>query len=481
MKRYLLILLPIIALGCISGGDTAESATTCVPVDTSGVLIQNFQSDVPNILTGEDIVFLMQVENMGDAQATGVEAEITSLGGLNPKGGVSLVQNVGDLEEKVEGIEAPSVVDWELTSPSDLGTLEKETMSVKARLTYDYVSSGQADVVYVPNDEWRQRQKSGETVIDAGVQCSNAPVSVSVIPQNPLRANPEEDGAVSVRFTIRNEAGGIIKNVEGNLDVVDSIKVDLNSLTDDFEPTADCDFEFDDEDGARMLYAEDMKLINGQKTLSCKFRLMDAPIRETRFPLVANLEYRYVQEDEADVVVETIAGYTELNLGKDDAEELLNYTKTLNVEGQSDKVEFEFTARTYDGTIFDDVDGTNGTLWNVSGDSLVLIAHAAVNGESLMDTFDETAVWSASIRNQNTKSYPLTIDKIEEADCSDCTGTTGDIANDTYGPFEIYLDFADAPSGGNLYDLGEEATVTIGFSITGKSASGSITNFYLEE
>ncbi|MFH1787037.1 MAG: hypothetical protein ABH829_05315 [archaeon] len=484
MKRYLVLLLPLLALGCISGGGGGDAMGTCTPDDVSGVVIQLFQPDVPSILVGEDIVFLMKVENMGDAQATGTEAEITSLGGLTKKAGESLVQSLGDLEEHVEGIEAPAVTEWELKAPADLGTLESQTINVKARLSYDYVSSGQADVVFIPNDEWRQRQKSGDTAIDAGVQCSNAPISVSVIAQNPLRADPEGDGATSVRFTIRNDGDGIIKSIDGDLDVIDSIRVDISDLSSDFEPTADCDFDYDD--ASRVLLAEDLKLINGQKTLSCKFSLVDAPIRETRFPMVANVRYRYFQESEATVMVEAISTYTELNLGKDDAVDLYaggtGYVKSIKVAGTP--YNFNFMAKRMDGAAPINVDGTSTTAWQIqdTDEYLVVVAHASFNGITSNETFSNTGIWSASIRNENTKSYPLTVHKVLEAD--DVLSTASpDINADNLGPFLIYLDFPQGEgwpaSTSSIYSTTDPATLTIGFTYQGKSASGTITNLYL--
>ncbi|MFH1786759.1 MAG: hypothetical protein ABH829_03875 [archaeon] len=434
MKR-LLLLLPLLVLGCVGGTSGGGTIQRCEPEVMDGVLINAFSAGIPSAYIGEGITFTMEVENFGSSPASSIAAELTSLGGLD-RGTEELVQTISDLDAYVEGAPAPDIADWVLYAPSDIGTLQKKTATVRGRLSYDFVSTGQADVIYMPSDEWRQRQKTGDVGLDSNMECSNGPIAVTVLPLNPLRTDPGASGTVTLRVLVSNDGTGIVKNAAGQIDVVDSVTIDL---PDDLHRTSDCDFTGPRTNGA-ILSAHNFRLIGGEKYFSCRLELSNAPLRESRYPITAILNYRYELEQTTNLDILSEATYVSLDTQGDHVDNLLGYIQ----DG------FDYSVLVWDAATSTLLPmSSTANPWVIgdanrdpSGNYLVLTVDAAYSGSSNASFFECTAgncansPWSATIRNDDSKTYKLVVNKVEEA-----AGTTGGMNADDVGPFRVYLDF----------------------------------------
>lgn len=438
MRRLLLLLAIPLLLGCIGGDDTStvSTVTRCTPELTDGVVMNDFAAGVPDAYIGEPVTFTMEVENLGSSVATSIKAELTSLGGFE-RDGEELVKTVTDLDAYVEGAPAPDIADWELNAPASLGTLESKVSTLRGRLDYNYRSTGQADIVYVPTAEWRQRQKTGETYIETNQECSNGPIAISVQPMNPLRAEPGKDGEINLRFVLTDLGDGVVKSATGDLNVIDTLNVEIPA---DLEPTSDCDLT----GTGTMLTASNLKLIGGEKSLSCRLSFTNkAPLRESQYPIQAIATYGYELEETTDVTVYAEARYMELDTGGDQLATLDTEYGLFSDSGPANPI-------------------TAANPFKKDG-SLYVKAMATHNGDSAVTGFETKSYWTASIRNDDSKTYVLKVDEVAATAAAD----DGDILY-----VKLVFKTGEPETDSALFDA--NCTLTLEVSKEGLSASRTI-------
>ena len=376
MRRlWILLTIPLI-LGCIGGeggifGSEEEiDFAGCVPEVPDGLVVTSFQPDLAEIFSDEGVTLTLELGNLGESKATGIEAEILNSGVLKPKAGETIIQTVSDMD--VQAVDMPPVsdqADWELVTDG-IGTAGSEIEAPAASVSFDYVSFGNAMVKFLPRDEWRQMRQDGETV-EVPQTCSNGPLAVSV---EPLKAPITEDsGEFTTRVILKNIGSGKAKT--GELDMLGTITLDLpTGLT----TGSVCDFA---DDGNGNLVATGKKLNrDGELTLTCKLALDEdavSIVREADYEVKADVEYRYVVDSSTSVTV------------------------TEGVTSLSTAI----------------VSPTDGADWNYDT-TMTVEVNPIRNGESICNAADlDKDDFEATIKNDMTSTIVLNIDSIVKANC----------------------------------------------------------------
>ncbi len=184
MKKSLIILL--IAVVLVSG------CTDQRPVNSSesrGVTINAFDASPVKAFNGEQILFDLEVENIGGTTARNVQADLFGVEGqwrdsmgnlvdstLTTWGAITLKppfaeRNIpGDLR----------IAQWQLTTP-DIPQGVTVNLPIEARVTYDYNTSGHLGIKMISQDEFRRKQLLGQDVSNPfEIVNSNGPLKLSI-------------------------------------------------------------------------------------------------------------------------------------------------------------------------------------------------------------------------------------------------------------------------------------------------------------
>lgn len=249
---------------------------------TAGVVISSFQVIPNTIEAGDDATFLITVENRGGIDANDVDYTIFGLEDSNSWTGVSSVDD-GDNElehaDNSRGIPGGiTTQEWEAQSK------EKNTdisYPVTARVDYDY--STEADIVLLlygrdnPNVKNTGIQQS--TISQVAV--TDGPLRITTRNAPPLIGANTDDFRLS--FDIVNIGGGRTYTSDRS-DDLDRIQVDAEG----------CDITSSN---------NEFKLINGQRTISCKVNVNIEEDGQATQTIKLTVDYRYIVESRATATV----------------------------------------------------------------------------------------------------------------------------------------------------------------------------------
>ncbi len=440
--KYWSLLMILLVFGCTGGGGEVEPEySSCSPVASTGLQITAFYPELAEVMTtDEEITFTLETENLGDSKASNIKAEIFNYGGFSVENDKT-VDSISDLESYTPDAAFTEQANWVLTPPTDIGTGEPRTYEIKSKLSFDYTSTGEVDVVYIPDTEWRIRRQEGNTLIEDNQQCSSGPVAVSVEPMNPVIAAPGTPKEFTFRVILTNLGEGRVWSSTEGLDKIDRVEVTLQG---EITPVKGSCTDFNTDTDGKLISHEDepVKLSMGaSKILSCKLKLGDAPVREATYPITAKAFYRYVEEDSTEITV-TPSSHS------------LDFTEKTTIVAKNEKD----TAITGDWVLDND-----------EKHELVVTLEPYYDGEFTEDFADTTkSLWEATAVNKNmidayefavVEGYPV-VNK-DSADKADGTVTVRFKAKPVGDPPKL----PDA----KLYDT--ESTITVKLTYGGIRAS----------
>lgn len=183
MKRSLILLSLIILVflaGCI--GQPSEEAP---PGVATGVVIKTFMSDIPEIFSGDSVTFYLSLENIGEEDATDVDAKLFGLG--TDWIWVSSKVNISDeLSKSQPDYEIPGGIadyTWDATSPSGLKVDNDYTAGVRVYYSYKTTALGNIKVYsedYLSTLPFEEAQNIRKASGLASFSVTDAPVKVEL-------------------------------------------------------------------------------------------------------------------------------------------------------------------------------------------------------------------------------------------------------------------------------------------------------------
>ena len=173
----LLSLVVVVFLsGCI-GQSTPPEGTGI------GVIIKDFSPDLVEYSSGEPVSLSLTVQNVGDADATEVKAELFS---LNPAewGGAFSTMSIGTLNKAIPSQQVPGdeyTDEWSLTAPSP--SVPTQSYPASVRVSYMYTTEAVASMRFVTSDYIKSLKASEQEAArsSSGLvssQSSGAPIKV---------------------------------------------------------------------------------------------------------------------------------------------------------------------------------------------------------------------------------------------------------------------------------------------------------------
>ena len=188
MKKVFLVLL-IVSVVLISGCVNNRAVKTS---ENRGVTINSFSASPLQAYTGEQVLFDLEIENIGGTTAKNVQADLFGVEGQwrDSLGNIidSTLTKWGSivLKPPVPSRNIPGdfrITQWELTTP-DIPQGITANLPIEARVTYDYNTSGHLGVKLISQDEFRRQQLIGEQ--------SSGPAFVIVNSNGPLKLSIPE-------------------------------------------------------------------------------------------------------------------------------------------------------------------------------------------------------------------------------------------------------------------------------------------------
>ena len=188
MKKVFLVLL-IVSVVLISGCVNNRAVKTG---ENRGVTINSFSASPLQAYAGEQVLFDLEIENIGGTTAKNVQADLFGVEGQwrDSLGNIidSTLTKWGSivLKPPVPSRNIPGdfrITQWELTTPNIPQGITAN-LPIEARVTYDYNTSGHLGVKLISQDEFRRQQLIGEQ--------SSGPAFVIVNSNGPLKLSIPE-------------------------------------------------------------------------------------------------------------------------------------------------------------------------------------------------------------------------------------------------------------------------------------------------
>lgn len=297
MKKLLPLLLlvgAVLVSGCVgqNGGDNGKG--------TNGLIIKSFSSDSSSIPAGDSIELLLEVENVGGAEATGAEAVLS---GVTFDSG-ELDWNCGDKTKTSEKFTSrllppekgiPGDVDsvsWICKSPTGIRSDTPYTFDV--RVTYGYSTDVTGKLNFVKGDYWTSLSQAEKQKLAGGVSYlsqSPGPLSIKLYSGSRTRPFVIYDDEKSEEHTLRI----IITNVGSGKPVDYKVTIEDIKLSKGLSITKkeDC--------------VKTVTLSRGKSaSVSCKIKLVDPKtvINRQDFTVSLGLKYSWYVDSSTDVTVE---------------------------------------------------------------------------------------------------------------------------------------------------------------------------------
>ncbi len=296
MKKEIVPLLLIVGVVFVSGciGQTKTTGAA------KGLSIQSFSPDFEEVRSGEEITLSALIENVGEADATGISVQLFGLNfnewnlqGDNPK-----KQSILRKADPTQDMPGESYeFNWNLQSPPNLRV--DNTYTANIRTYYKYQTSAVATLRFMsydyikslPADEFEKAKKSAGVVQST---VSSAPISASInVGSRPLIVYSDGD-TYSVQLTITNVGNGnpFKLNADypgygGPLDSSDLYYVDVD---------IDTDLDLDCSNTLDTAKSGELRLTRGtSKTLFCTATIPSVEdLGNTKdYTVTVNLNYGY--------------------------------------------------------------------------------------------------------------------------------------------------------------------------------------------
>lgn len=187
MNKHIAALLSLVFVvvflsGCTDGGTTSGTST--------GVIITGFSPDISEIYSGDEVMFYLSVENVGEEDASSVSARIFGLG--TDWSGNDWSTTAGKTKTLSGTLEASQPeydvsggmtdFQWSITSPANLKV--DNTYSAGVRLYYTYGTTALGNIKIYNNDYLRSNPDEYEKVMSSsGIDSftvTDAPVDIEL-------------------------------------------------------------------------------------------------------------------------------------------------------------------------------------------------------------------------------------------------------------------------------------------------------------
>jgi len=300
MKKLLLPLLIIGAVFVSGCAGITEQPDENGGGGTNGLIISSFSSDAASIPAGDSIELLLEVENVGGAEATGAEAVLSGV----TTGTGELDWDCGD-EDEITKEFAPRLLPPEKGIPGDIdsdswickspeGIRSDTPYTFDVRVTYGYSTDVTAKLNFVKGDYWGSLSQAEKQNLAGGVSYLSqtaGPLSIKLYSGSRTRPfiiyEDEETEEHTLRIIITNVGSG--KPIDYEVTIED-IKLSK---------------------GLSIINKENcvktVTLSRGKSaSVSCKVRLDDTEsvINRQDFTVSLNLKYSWYADSSTDVIVE---------------------------------------------------------------------------------------------------------------------------------------------------------------------------------
>lgn len=313
MAKRIFALLSLVGLVVLAGciGEFGN-ITEIFPGVVTGVSITSFGPDIPEVFSGDDVIFTVEVENVGEIEATNVSAKLMGLGtdwsGTDWATVANREQSIGDLTPAQPSLGVPGGQDsatWDTTSPSGLRVDKVYTAKVRIFYTYETQAVGS---VKVYNQDYLGTLPPGEATAirrASGLESwttTKSPINVELAGASRpfvVREGDTLDGTISVLISNRGQGYPYTEADDTSRKItIDSISVGIDS---DGNPKK-CT-NWDEIDKTPTLPR------TGRKGVSCKFAISSTDVPDfTTVPIKVELSYKYYMDSSSTVkILQTLA------------------------------------------------------------------------------------------------------------------------------------------------------------------------------
>lgn len=287
--RCLLLAFLILVLGC-SGTPTAQR-------DVYGVEVQEFRPDLEEVLAGNNAILRLKAQNVGDYDATKVEAEIYKCGNLKVDGAkcprrYSLDNLKGaDISSNLPGKDTEKIFTLSTDSLKNMPN-ERVEQEIGLRLSYKYKSTATAEIPVLSNQRYKELEREG-TLPKTKVDTALAPIQVGITaPEQAIGSAP-----ISLDIELEKVIDGYVEGTgcgSGNdVGCIESVKIELSGKG---LGKQDCS-----DKGGTQLWR------TGKRTFSCTLK-PDCTEGECYSVLKVTAAYTYVTETTTQITVKGVPG-----------------------------------------------------------------------------------------------------------------------------------------------------------------------------
>ncbi len=317
-EKILLMLVLVLAAGCAD-----QQARPQVPqpepsvVPDTGIKIIYLLPDYTNLYSKDSFRLNLQVQNVGDAKAQNVNAE------LHKYGNFQLTD--GQQKKLADSLEPPDVstnspgetaeTEWQVKTPETSASFD---YNFGVKIKYDYRTEAWTDGVILSRERWKTLNQLGKAVeINTGTTIG--PIQVSVSTRETVLPAVEgiAEKTFPVQVKLQNMGGGVVNSERSSCNTQGVGCVDYVYL---YIPTGDPTTTFSLEscspastnttagDTTTVTFSN-VSLMGGSSAyLSCNIKassdLLAKPDLEKSFRIKAGADYRYQVEGETMVTVQ---------------------------------------------------------------------------------------------------------------------------------------------------------------------------------
>jgi hypothetical protein len=300
-KKLGLLILPILAVmlvsGCVGTGVTGVSGP--------GVVILDFQPDLTQVFSGDDVRLQLRAENQGELRAEEVVAELTGIDVDEWGFGFTSQERMGSLVGFDATTGTPGgtkTVSWNLEAPELAKGLERVYEPI-VKLSYDYETSASKMITIVDQAELTRIIQQGRTLAGKPTQYSSGPLTVELTTGDYVKTSDQYSGATYDIFPLNVKitntqwgAGGTV--VESGFGGDEAYPVDVT-----ITPPSGTSFVYSGY-GSDCGTTMRVDLWQGRDfEITCELEVNNPPnFREDR-PVDVNLEYRFQTEATTQITV----------------------------------------------------------------------------------------------------------------------------------------------------------------------------------
>jgi hypothetical protein len=307
----ILSLLVVLGSGCTGIFPDGGGA-----VSGSGIVIQKFEPTLTSLRSNDNVVFHLEVQNMGDVIGKAAAVLI----GITPTEWQidEWEKDFGELLPADEEAGTPGgtgVADWYAVAP-DVYRGEDRSYNVIARMFYSYETRVRKPITFLTSDELRRAAQMGGTPVAGATLVSAGPLSVTVNTGNYVRATGNEYEApyFPVNIKITNNGPGQIagENYPVGVEIIPPEGTSIMGECPSYAQT-----EMWSPLYANLPYGLDLpaspsivNIWNGREvSITCRLQVDEPPLYKDERDLRIILDYIYFQDAE---LVMPVRGTTEV-------------------------------------------------------------------------------------------------------------------------------------------------------------------------